>query len=241
MLPGMTRTFILLTLVVAAATPSLAAERHYSVTDFDRIVVEGPFIVRLSTGRATSAVASGTPTALDRLAIVSNAQTLRIRRNRAYWGGNPGAQEGPVTIDLVTRNLRSVRIIGPASVDIDRVSGLRVELLVEGSGRLSAANVAADNLGLGLAGSGRIELAGTAESLTADIQGTGDVAAADLRVDNASITTATTGRIALGVTRTADVNALGLGTIDIIGRAACTRRGPNADLVRCDVAPLDQR
>jgi hypothetical protein len=241
MLAGMTRIPILFAAIVASATPAVAAERHYSVTDFDRVIIEGPFIVRLSTGRATSAAASGSTAALDRLSVVSNAQTLRIRRNSAYWGGNTEAQQGPVTIDLVTRNLRSVRLIGPGTLDIDRVSGLRVELLVEGSGRLRAANVSADNLGLGLAGSGRIELAGAAGSLTADIQGTGDVDASALRVENASITSTTTGRIALGVTRAATVNALGLGIIDIIGRADCTRRGPNADLVRCDIAPLDQR
>ena len=185
MLGRMTRILILLTALAAAITPAAAAERHYSVTDFDRIVVEGPFIVRLSTGRATSATASGSTAALDRLMVVTNDQTLRIRRDRNRWGGNPGAQEGPVTIELVTRNLRSVRLIGPASIDIDRVAGLRVE--------------------------------------------------------NAAITSTTTGSIALGVNRAANVNALGLGTIDIIGRADCTRRGPNADLVRCDVTPLDQR
>src|SRR5687767_10418798 len=217
MVPAMTRSLTAFACLLASAAPAAAAERRYSVTDFDRIVVEGPYIVRLSVGRATSATASGSQAALDRVSIDVSGQTLRIRRNRSSWGGNPGAQEGPLTIEVVTRNLRSARLIGPASLDIDRVAGLRVDLIVEGSGRLRAANVAADNLSLGLAGSGRLEIAGTAEILNADIQGTGDVEASQLRADNATIVSGTTGEVALQVARTATVNAYGLGNVTVAG------------------------
>ena len=237
----MTRLLLAFALV-AAATPVTAAERRYSVTDFDRIEVEGPFIVRLTTGRSSSAVANGSQASLDRATVDVTGTTLRIRRNRANWTGNAGAQTTPLTIDVVTRNLRSARLVGPASLEIQNVEGLRVNLTVEGSGRLRASNVAADNLSIGLAGSGRLELSGTAETLTADIQGTGDVDAAQLRAENATITTTTSGTIALEVSLAANVTALGLGTVEIVGRPACTVRGPNSDLVRCGEGPsLDQR
>lgn len=219
--------------MLLAASPSAAAERRYSVTDFDRVVVEGPYIVRLSVGRASSATASGSQAALDRVSIDVNGQTLRIRRNRNTWSGNPGVQEGPLTIDIATRTLRSARLIGPASLDVDRAEGLRVDLIVEGSGRLRAANVAADNLSIGLAGSGRLEIAGTAENLNADIQGTGDVDASGLRAENATLIVGTAGNFALRVTETANISAYGVGTVDITGGGDCTIRGPSADLVRC--------
>ena len=238
----MTRLLLAFAVLVAAATPAAAAERRYSVTDFDRIEVEGPFIVRLTTGRSSSAVANGSQAALDRATVDVSGDTLRIRRNRANWTGNSGAQTTPPTIEVVTRILRSARLVGPANLEIERVEGLRVNLTVEGSGQLRARNIAADNLSIGIAGSGRMELSGTAEVLTADIQGTGDVDAAQLRAENATITTTTSGTIALEVSREANVTALGLGTIEIIGRPACTVRGPNSDLVRCGEGPsLDQR
>jgi hypothetical protein len=233
MVRAMTRSVIAFILLLASAAPATAAERRYSVTDFDRIVVEGPYIVRLGVGRSTSAVASGSQAALDRVSVDVSGQTLRIRRNRSSWGGAPGSQEGPLTIELVTRNLRSARLIGPASLDIDRAAGLRVDLIVEGSGRLRAFNVAADNLSLGLAGAGRLEIAGTAEVLNADIQGSGDVEASALRAGTATVTVGTTGEVALQVERTATVNAYGVGTVTVAGAAACTVRGPSADLVRC--------
>ena len=97
------------------AAPAQAAERRYSVTDFDRVVVEGPYIVRLTTGRPSSAVAHGTREALDRVIVDVQGQTLRIRRNRSAWGGNPGAEAGPVTVELATRTLLSARLVGPAA------------------------------------------------------------------------------------------------------------------------------
>lgn len=233
MLGRMIRTKLGLAAFLVLAAPAAAAERRYSVTDFERVVVEGPYIVRLTVGRASSAVASGSQAALDRVSIDVSGQTLRIRRNRSSWAGNSGAQEGPLTVELATRNLRSARLIGPASLDVDRAAGLRVDLIVEGSGRLRAAHVEADNLSIGLAGSGRLEIAGTAETLSADIQGTGDVDASRLRAENATIIAGTTGEVALQVARAATISAYGLGNVAIAGNADCTIRGPSADLVRC--------
>ncbi len=241
MVPVMVRTILAAAAMLAAAAPAAAAERRYSVSDFDRIVVEGPYIVRLTAGRSSSAVARGTQAALDRASIDVSGGTLRIRRNRAFWGGNPGAQEGPLEIELTTRAIRSARLIGPARVEVDRVEGLRVDLIVEGSGTLRATNVEADNLSLGLAGAGRIEVAGTAETMTADIQGTGDVDGSALRVENAAITTTTTGTVTAAVADEATVTALGLGEVVILGRPACNIRGPNAPLVRCGSDQRQQR
>lgn len=225
---------LIASLATAALTaPAGAADRRYPVTDFERVVVEGPYIVTLTAGAPSSALASGSQAALDRMTIDVNGQTLRIRRTRSSWGGNPGAQEGPVTIALATRNIRSARLIGPARLDLDGAEGLRVDLIVEGSGRLRASGVAADNLSIGLAGSGTLEVAGTAENLTADIQGTGDLDAAEMRAQNVAITTTTTGTITAHASDSANVNALGLGEVTISGQPACTVRGANAGLVRC--------
>ena len=237
----MTRLLLAFAVLAAAAAPATAAERRYSVTDFDRIEVEGPYIVRLTTGRTTSAVANGSQAALDRATVDVSGGTLRIRRNRTSWTGEGGGQTSPLTIEVVTRTLRSAWLIGPASLEIENIEGLRVNLTVQGSGSLRATNVAADNLSIGLAGSGRLELSGTAETLTADIQGTGDVDAAQLRAENATITPTTSGTIALEVSNAAIVPSLGLGTLAIIGQPPCTVHGPNSTS-RCGAAPsLDQR
>src|SRR3546814_16438132 len=97
-------------LALTATAPAQAAERRYTVTDFDRIRVDGPFVVTLATGKSPSATASGGSRALERVAIDVEGRTLRISPNRSAWGGYPGEQRGTVEIVVTGHDLR------PASV-----------------------------------------------------------------------------------------------------------------------------
>ena len=66
--------------VLAVAAPAPAATRNFGVTGFDRIRVDGPYKVRLATGIAPFAKASGSMAALDRVAIEVQGRTLKIGR-----------------------------------------------------------------------------------------------------------------------------------------------------------------
>jgi hypothetical protein len=223
----------LLLVLLAFAAPAAAETRRVPVGDFDRLIVEGPYVVHLITGRPSGASAQGTRDALDRVTIDVQGQTLRIRRNRSAWGGAPGADVGTVTVELVTRSLRSARLIGPARLDLEGARGLNVELSVEGSGTIRAAGIDADHLSLALLGSGRLEVAGVARMLNGNFQGTGDIVAADLRAGQATIATTTSGAVAITVNGPATVTANGLGNVRILGRPVCAVAGVAADQVRC--------
>ena len=225
--------FLIALPLLAAALPAHAADRPYPVADFDRLVVEGPYRVHLVVGRATTAHAQGTREGLDRVSIETNGTTLRIRPQRNVWGAGAGTDPGPVTIELTTRTLRSARLLGPATLDVEGAGGLNVEFMVEGSGTLRATRVAADALSLGLLGAGTLELSGTAKTLRGQFQGTGSVAAATLVAGAATITANTAGSIALQVNGRAEVVAYGLGTVAVTGRPACVLSGPGAAQVSC--------
>ena len=233
MLLAMKRIIAALACAAALASPAAAAERRYSVTDFDRVVVEGPFTVRLATGGSSSAIATGSPEALERVSIEVQGRTLRVRPNRSAWGGYPGAAAGPVAIALATRELRAASVNGPGSLAVDRAAGLRLDLAVEGPGRIVVPAAQAGTLVIGMIGSGRIQIGGTASELRANVHGWGDLEAAALRTRGANITTDTAGRIAVAVERQATITATGLGEVDIIGSPACTVRGLSAAQVRC--------
>jgi hypothetical protein len=229
----MTRTLPLAFLALAAAAPAVAAERSYSVTDFDRVQVDGPYRVTVVTGRYARASAEGSTAALDRVSVDVQSGTLRVRRNSAAWGGYPGDQAGPVTVALTTRDLRAAAVVGSGSLDVDRTKGLRVDLSVSGSGRLSVGAVDADNLIVGLLGGGRITLAGRAKQLKATVQGSGDLQAAELRSDDAQIVSDTAGNVTVGVARTAKVTATGPGDVEIIGQPSCTVDATGSGVVTC--------
>jgi hypothetical protein len=219
--------------LAAAASPAAAAERRYSVTDFDRVQVDGPYQVKLRTGLTAGARAEGSAEALDRITIDVQGSTLRVRPNRSAWGGYPGDRAGPIAIFLTTRDLRAAAVTGSASLEVDRAKGLRVDVSVSGSGRLAVGNVDSDNLVVGLLGGGRITLAGRSKQLKATIQGSGDLAAAGLQVDDAQVTADTAGSIALAVARTVRLRASGAGDIEIGGKATCTIEGEGSGRILC--------
>lgn len=232
----MTRILPLALLLAAAAAPALAAERRYAVTDFDRVQVDGPYEVFLQTGLSSAARAEGDSEALDRVSIDVQGGTLRVRRNRSAWGGYPGDRVAPVRISLTTRDLRNAAVVGSGSLDIDRARGLKVDLSVSGSGRLTVAAVDADNLLVGLLGAGRITLAGRARQLKATIQGSGDLAAASLQADDAQIHSDTAGTVAVAVARTAKVTSVGPGDVEIVGAPSCTVEEKGSGRIFCGQA-----
>lgn len=232
----MIRFLLALAALFACAAPASAAERRYAVADFERVVVEGPYSVRLTVGRSTSALATGSQQALDAVTVEVQGTTLRIRRNANAWSNNARRPAEPAVIVLTTRTLRSARLLGAGRLDIDGAKGLRLDLIVEGSGRLSATRVDADNLSLGLRGSASIEIAGTAETLTADIQGASSLAGSRFSAETATISASTAGEISLTARRAATVTANGLGKVTIQGSPACTLRGPAAGDVSCGSA-----
>lgn len=219
-------------ILFALAIPASAADRRYAIADFDRIVVEGPYEVRLTVGRASSAAASGSPQALDAVSIDVQGTILRVRRNRNAWTAAPNAG-APVIVTLTTRNLRSARLAGAGRLDLAGARGLRVELAVDGGGRLTATGLAADNLALALRGAGTLIVAGTAKQLAVEVQGAGSLDGAGLTADDATVAASTSGEVSLTVRRTATITANGLGSVTITGNPVCTVRGPAAGAVSC--------
>jgi hypothetical protein len=225
----------------AAAFPASAgaAERRFTVTDFDRVQISGAYRVRLATGRAASAIASGPRDALDRVSIEVQGRTLRVRPNRSAWGGypgeqnGPGAQNGPLTIVLTTQDLRAATVDGAGLLDVDSAKAMRLELIVAGSGQLNVARVQADTLLLTQMGAGTIRLGGNAKSLRAEIHGAGSVEAAGLTADDAQIAADTAGTVRLRVTRAAKITASGSGDVEILGTPACTVKAIGAGQVKC--------
>jgi hypothetical protein len=220
-------------LAASIASSAFAAERRYTVTDFDRVQVDGPFRVTLATGKASSAAATGSQQALDRVSIEVQGRTLRIRPNRSGWGGYPGEGAGPVSIAISTHNLRGASVTGSGSISIDKAAAMRFDATVSGSGKLAIGDVQTDMLTLGLLGAGKIAVGGKAKQLRATIQGSGDLDGSALMAEDAQINADTAGDIVVGVRRTVTINASGAGDTKIVGKPACTTKGLGAGRVLC--------
>lgn len=211
---------ILASLPAAAAPP--VAQRNYSVTSFDRVRLDGPYEVRLKTGVAPFARASGAQAALDGVSLKVEGRTLIVRPASGGWGGYPGENRGPVTIEVGTHELSTAWLNGAGSLVVDKVKGLGFDLAIQGAGsvRIDAADI--DQLKMGLSGAGSARLAGRAGTMTATVRGTSSLDAEGLTVKDAVIGAEGPAIVRATVTNAAKVDALGLAAVTLGGAPSCT-------------------
>lgn len=217
------RTFLILAAALGTlATPAAAATRNFGITGFEKVRVDGPFKVTVATGVAPFARASGSPAALDRVAIDVRGNTLVVHSNLDSWGGYPGKDAGPVEISLGTHDLGAAWLNGSGTVSIDQVKGLSFDLSVQGSGAGEIGRVAIDQLNVSVIGTASARLAGQAARMTAIVRGISTLDASALATKDATIGADGAATIGASVSNSVKVDAIGPATVRLSGRPACT-------------------
>ncbi len=219
------RTLLLAGLACSAALPAAhadAATRAFSVVSFDRIRVEGPFHVTLSTGMAPFASASGSDQGINSVSIDVQGRTLIVRGNPASWGGYPGAGAGPVEVSVGTHELTAAWLNGSGTLAIDAVKAMQFELAVQGSGSASIDRLDVDVLKFGMSGAASARLGGRAARTTVIVRGSSSLDASQLEAKDAVVGADGPALVKLRVTNSAKVDALGTSSVALDGGAACT-------------------
>lgn len=206
------------------ATPASAATRNFGLSGFDRIRVEGPFKVRLSTGVAPFARASGTPDALDRVAITVEGRTLVVRNSSAWGASFPGQKYTPAEIDIGTHDLTSAWLNGAGTLKIDKVKGLSFDVSVQGSGAMGIGRADVDQMKIAVSGTAAAIVAGKAMRLTTTVRGISSLDAAALEIKDAVVGAEGAATVKAHVTNAIKVDATGPATIVLTGQPACTAK-----------------
>ena len=216
------RTFLLAAAIFAIAAPANAATRNFGITGFDKIRVDGPYKVKLTTGVAPFASASGSAAALDGLSIDVRDDTLIVHTNLDSWGGYPGKDVGPVEISLGTHELSAAWLNGSGSLSINHVEGLKFGLSVQGSGSADIAQADVDQFSISVLGTASARLAGDAGKVTAVIRGISTLDAAKLSTKDATLGADGAATIAADISGTVKVDANGPATVRLTGGPSCT-------------------
>ena len=216
---------------VAASVPASAAERNFTVTGFDRIRIDGPYRVRLTTGVAPFAKASGSAAALNGVSIEVQGKTLIVRKNPSGWGSYPGEGPGPIEIAIGTHELSTAWLNGAGSLAIDKAKGQSFDLSVQGAGSIAIGRVSVDRLRAGISGSGSAVVGGTAAEVKAIVRGTSTFDGSALTAKDATVGAEGNSVVRLTATNTAKVDALGIATVELGGRPACTLRAVGSAVV----------
>lgn len=216
--------------LILCAVPAHAEERNWMVSGFDRIRVEGAFTVHVTTGPQASPKARtrGDARAIERVQVRVEARTLVVSAdiNAARPDAARRAQVAPPPIEIGVPILRGLSVTGDAAVDVDRMTGARVDLSVSGPGTLDVAKIDADKVTAMLVGNGAITISG-GRVLAGRFQssGAGTIDAAGLSVADLTVIAQGGGEGSYTARNTADIFASGQGAIDVAGTPACTIRG----------------
>ena len=233
----MTRLLLVIALLVSA-TPAAAADRTFTVTNFERIRVEGPFEVQVTVGQnGATARARGEPAVLDNLSVDVQGGTLVIRKGSAGWGER-GKGDGPTpVITLTTPALRGAMVIGGGKLAIaGKVRTARLDLQVSGTASLDARGIDTEDLNVTMLGAGTVALAGKSIRARLQTSGSGMIAAIPLLAGDLVVRLDGPGETQASARLTADLHSTGLGRIVVAGTAKCTGQAQAGGPILCGPA-----
>lgn len=234
----MTRWWI----AVAAASALLpnaasAAERRYTLANFDKVQVEGDVAVEITSDAAPRAMASGDSRALEALTVEVQGGTLHIRRARSNAPVERRARRtAPDALPLVRVGARSVQALtlrGHGSARLDRLAGAKPSATVDGNGSAEIGAVKAEALAVTVTGSGSLKIAGDADTARTMMLGDGLVDATGLMLSALDFTSEGPVRARMLVNGPARIVANGDAEISVRGKAACTVRQTGNGRIDC--------
>ena len=216
-----------------AADPGPQVSRNFTVGQFDRIQVSGPYEVEVRTGSGPSVSAKGPENLIERMEVEVEGGRLTIRprrdEGRIQWGSR-----GHVEVQVTVPSLSGAEIAGSGDIRIDRVRGESFEAGIRGSGDLSVEAFEATTLAASVAGSGDIRAAaGQAQTVDLKISGSGNIDTQGVAAQSASATIMGSGNINARASDTAAVRILGSGNVEISGGAKCTVENKGSGNFRC--------
>lgn len=227
--------FLLALVLIVVAGPAWAAERSFTVTNFDRVRVDGPFEVRVIVGgTASGGKASGDARVLADLELSVQNSTLVVRKGNGGWGER-GKVTGPApVVTIVLPALRGATVIGGGKLAISgKVRGTRLDFQITGTGSIDVQGIVAEDVMVTLIGFGNITLAGRSSRARLLTNGSGTIAATGLDIGDVLVRLDGPGETQASARFTADVTSTGLGRVVIAGKPKCTVRALAGGPVSC--------
>jgi hypothetical protein len=218
----------------SSAETGRTVQRDYKVAGFDKIEVAGPFDVTVTTGGKPAVHASGDSSLIDKMEVVVEGGTLKIRpkkRDHMFnwsWGSHHAAK-----VSVSVPMLSEAAIAGSGGIAIDNIKGDHFKGEIAGSGDLNVASIETGSLELSIAGSGGITASGRAKGATYEIAGSGDIDAKGVTTETAKVSIAGSGNVVANATASSDVEIVGSGDVRMSGGGKCSIEKHGSGDVTC--------
>lgn len=205
-------------LLLGAGSPG--DERVVMVTGFDRLRVDGPFAVEVVSG-SPGVTISGDRAAIDKVGVRVEAGTLVLNSGLQSWDSAAGKAASGARIRVSVPGLRMVQANGGTQLRIASLVNNRVDLALNGAGRIDIGKIDAQELSVTMAGSGTIAAAGSALHLRVRLYGGTSFDAPGLTSADAVLVSGSTGALTVGVRYNSQVSATSSGPVRVIGTGKC--------------------
>lgn len=207
-------------LLLLLAAGAAGDERVVMVTGFDRLRVDGPFTVEVVNG-SPGVTVSGDRAVIDAVGVRVEAGTLILNTGTQGWQSAGGKAASGAHIRVSGPGLRVVQTNGGTLLKIAELKNNRIDIALNGEGRIEVAKVDAQDLSVTMAGSGVVTLTGNALHLRVRLYGTSSLDAATLTSGDAVLVSGSSGALSVGVRYNAQVSATSSGAVRVIGNGKC--------------------
>lgn len=225
---------VLLLIGLGAAAP--AADRKPLVSSFDRLRVEGPFRVTVTTGRSPGAAIAGDPRAAELVEVRQEGATVTVRRAPVAEEDARGLPREPIAVALTTPALASATLVGAGAITVTGLKASRTDLSVAGTGTIAVTEADGAELNAMVIGAGRIGVAGRAGRARLIVNGAGTIDAGALDAGELAVRLDGPGEVSGRARFTATISATGLGRVTVAGAAKCVISSGAGGPVRCGSA-----
>jgi Putative auto-transporter adhesin, head GIN domain len=212
---------LILLFLTAASAP---VQKTYLVSGFERVRVDGPYQVDIVRG-PFAARAEGDQKALDQLDVHVDGNTLVIGAGTRGWELRAGESIAAPHVMLSTPLLSAVTVNGGGTVRVTDMRAPRASIAINGPGAVTITGFDADDLNAAMIGAGTLTLSGAARHARVRSNGAGSFDGTRFTANDAVLISESSGSMRLGVRYTAQVMALGIGTVHLDGVPECTISG----------------
>ena len=205
--------------------------RTFAVDGFTGVDAAGPDDVDVRVGSGFSVRAEGDPKILDKIEIVKEGDTLKVRRKEHSfsWGINSKGAKVYITMPRMV----AASTTGSGDMTVDHIDGEKFQASATGSGDLNIGSLGVQAVDLSITGSGSVGAAGTAKTGSFSVTGSGDITAPKLSLGQASVNVMGSGGVSAAVNGAANVNMMGSGDVTLTGGAKCTTSKMGSGDVSC--------
>ena len=172
----------------------------------------GDLTIRL--GDEPSFTATGGENVLERLDVDNDGDRLVIGMRR----GPLIVGERDLDIEVTVTSLENVIINGSGDVTAEFGDAGEVSVELRGSGDIETGALDASSVRISISGSGEVETSGDTDQLVIELSGSGNVDASALSARTAQVVLSGSGEISVDASDTLDVTLSGSGTVRYSGR-----------------------